>query len=98
MVNQEKTHQYTADVVARLMARLSEANLSQDLAKSEILMILNIRPSSIAVLSTVVEDMEERFNDDEQQAILDAISEVLGHDEPAGGEEIKGDAAEDGTS
>jgi hypothetical protein len=98
LVNQEKTHQYTADVVLRLVTRLNEAHLNQDLAKSEILMILNIRPSSVAVLSTVIEDMEERFNDDEQQAILDAISEALGHDEPAGGEEIRGDAAENGTS
>lgn len=87
MVNQEKTHQYNAETVSRLITRLDEANLNQDVAKGEILMMLNIRPSSVAVLSTVIEDMEERFNDDEQAAILEAVVEVLGHDEPAGGEE-----------
>jgi hypothetical protein len=70
--------------VARLLERLSNANLNQDLAKGEVLMILNLRPSSIAVLSTVIEDMEERFSDEEQATILEVIAEVLGRDESAG--------------
>ena len=44
-------------------------------------MILNLRPSSNAVLSAVIEDMEERFSEDEQNAILAIIGEVLGHDD-----------------
>jgi len=68
-------------VVLRLLERLDAANLNQDLAKGEVLMILNLRPSSNAVLNTVIEDMEERFSEDEQNAILDIIAEVLGGNE-----------------
>ncbi|KAH8907253.1 hypothetical protein BR93DRAFT_878879 [Coniochaeta sp. PMI_546] len=85
LAKQEETHHYGPDVVARLLERLSNANLNQDLAKGEVLMILNLRPSSIAVLSTVIEDMEERFSDEEQATILEVIAEVLGRDESAGG-------------
>jgi hypothetical protein len=59
-------------------------------------MVLNLRPSSIAVLSTVIEDMEDRFSDDEQAAILDVIAEVLGHDEPAPESEEAVESVEDG--
>ena len=52
-------------------------------------MILNLRPSSIAVLSTVIEDMEERFSDDEQAAILEVIAQVLGRDEGGGEEAVE---------
>lgn len=98
LVNQEKTHQYSADIVTRFITRLDDCNLNQELAKGEILMILNIRPSSIAVLSTIIEDMEERFSDDEQAAILEAITEVLGHDEPAAGEEAPVESVENGAA
>jgi hypothetical protein len=80
--------------VTRFLEGLAGANLNQDLAKGEVLMILNVRPSSIAVLSTVIEDMEERFSDDEQAAILEVIVEVLGRDEPSGEEAV--DSAEGG--
>lgn len=56
-------------------------------------MILNLRPSSIAVLSTVIEDMEERFSEDEQAVILEVIAEVLGRDEPAAAGEGGGEEA-----
>ena len=50
------------------------------------LSILNLRPSSSALLSTAIEDMEERFTEEEQQKIVDIIAEVLGRDEhPAEG-------------
>ena len=71
------------------MEGLAGANLNQDLAKGEVLMILNLRPSSIAVLSTVIEDMEERFSDDEQAAILEVIAQVLGRDEGGGEEAVE---------
>jgi hypothetical protein len=58
--------------------------MRQELAKGEVLMILNLRPTSSAVLSTMVEDMEERFSEDEQNKILDIITEVLGQDDPSG--------------
>ena len=69
--------------MTRLLEGLNNANLNQDLAKGEVLMILNLRPSTIAVLSTVIEDMEDRFSDDEQAAILQVIADVLGRDESA---------------
>ncbi|KAF7542536.1 hypothetical protein G7046_g10155 [Stylonectria norvegica] len=41
-------------------------------------MILNLRPASVAALNTVIEDMGERFDDDQQEAIVTAIADVLG--------------------
>lgn len=78
-------------MVLRLLERLGDANLNQDLVKGEVLMILNLRPGSTAVLSTIVEDMEERFSEDEQVAILDIIAEVLGRDDS----EMNGNAGQD---
>lgn len=75
--------------MTRLLEGLANANLNQDLAKGEVLMILNLRPSSVAVLSTVIEDMEERFSDEEQAAILEVITHVLGRDEQGGEEAME---------
>lgn len=51
-------------------------------------MILNLRPASVAALNTVIEDMTDRFDDEQQEAIVTAIAEVLGmFPEPAEGEE-----------
>jgi hypothetical protein len=64
-----------------------------------VLSILNLRPDNSAVLSTAIEDMEERFSEEEQQKIVAIIGEVLGRDEPeegGGGEqgdEMETDAA-----
>lgn len=80
--NQGQSKNYDQSVVSRLLERLSDANLNQDLAKGEVLMILNLRPSSTAVLSTIIDDMPERFSEDEQEAIIDIIAEVLGRDDP----------------
>lgn len=89
LAKQEQTHQYDANVVTRLLEGLANANLNQDLAKGEVLMMLNLRPSSIAVLSTVIEDMEERFGEDEQAAILDVVTQVLGRDDQVGEEAME---------
>ena len=48
---------------------------------------MNLRPTNSAVLSTAIEDMEERFTEDEQNRIVDIIVEVLGRDDPEGQEE-----------
>ena len=96
MANQDKTHQYSAEALHELFKKLREANLQSDLSKGEMLMIVNIRPTNVAVLNTVVEDMLERFTEDEQQKIIDIITETLGFDESAEaaeGEEYDGDAA-----
>lgn len=41
-------------------------------------MILNLRPATIAALNTIIEDMTDRFFDEQQEEILAAISDILG--------------------
>lgn len=41
-------------------------------------MIMNLRPTKPENLNTIVEEMETRFNDDEQNEIVKVITEVLG--------------------
>lgn len=41
-------------------------------------MIINIRPASESNLNTVLEQMEERFTDEQQQEIVAIIGDVLG--------------------
>lgn len=92
---QEETQSYSAAAIPRLLEKLREADLPSELTKGELLSILNLRPTSSALLSTAIEDMEDRFNEDEQNKICDIIVEVLGRgDEPEGGadEEVDADA------
>ncbi len=56
-------------------------------------MILNLRPCSIAALNVVVEDMGERFPEEQQEEIMIIIAEVLGQFPAAEeAEEQNGDA------
>jgi hypothetical protein len=41
-------------------------------------MIINLRPASVAALNTVVEEMSERFDEEQQEAMVSIIAEVLG--------------------
>jgi hypothetical protein len=41
-------------------------------------MIMNLRPANAGNLNTIVEELEGRFDDEQQMAIVEAISEVLG--------------------
>lgn len=41
-------------------------------------MILNLRPADVVALNTVVENMAERFTDEQQQDMVDVIARVLG--------------------
>ncbi|KAJ4306941.1 hypothetical protein N0V88_000314 [Collariella sp. IMI 366227] len=84
---QEETKNYSPAAISKLLEKLREANLPSELTKGELLSVLNLRPSSSALLSTAIEDMEERFSEDEQNKIVDIIGEVLGREEPAEGEE-----------
>jgi len=83
LAKQTETGAYNPDSIALLFERFKQENFKSEFAKGEILGILNIRPSSTAVLSTVVEDMEERFTENEQAKIVEIIAEVLGHDDPS---------------
>lgn len=92
LAQQETTQAYSGAAIARLMEKLRTADLPSELTKGELLSILNVRPSSTALLSTAIEDMEERFGDDEQNTIVEIIGEVLGVDEPVEGEGGEEDA------
>ncbi|KAK5660931.1 hypothetical protein OQA88_12305 [Cercophora sp. LCS_1] len=80
--NQEKTGAYHEGSFAEFFARVGDENLDGKLSKAEVLTIFNLRPCSIPVLSTMVEDLEGRFGEDEQKRLLRAIAEVLGQNEP----------------
>jgi hypothetical protein len=41
-------------------------------------MIMNLRPANAGNLNTVVEEMEDRFSDEQQDEIVAIIGEVLG--------------------
>ncbi|KAF4453220.1 DNA-directed RNA polymerase III subunit rpc9 [Fusarium austroafricanum] len=65
---------YTEGCISTLLERLRPYNL----AKGEVVMIINLRPASVAALNTVVEEMSERFNEEQQEAMVNIIAEVLG--------------------
>ncbi|RGP72707.1 DNA-directed rna polymerase iii subunit rpc9 [Fusarium longipes] len=82
---------YTEGCISRLLERLRPYNL----AKGEVVMIINLRPASVAALNTVVEEMSERFDDEQQEAMVNIIAEVLGQFPPAeeGAEEAGADVS-----
>ncbi len=84
---QDETRTYSPTAVPSLLEKLRAANLPSELTKGELLSILNLRPSSSALLSTAIEDMEERFSEEEQNRIVDIIGEVLGRAETGEGGE-----------
>lgn len=95
---QQEEQTYSPTAIPRLLEKLREANLPAELTKGELLSILNLRPSSSALLSTAIEDMEERFNEEEQNKIVDIIAEVLGRtetEEGAEGDEMDADGEAD---
>ncbi|POR33909.1 DNA-directed RNA polymerase III subunit RPC9 [Tolypocladium paradoxum] len=69
---------YHAQCISQLLERLRPYELS----KGEVIMILNLRPASVAALNTVVEDMAERFNDEQQEEMVNIVAQVLGQFEP----------------
>lgn len=70
----EKPIPYTEGCIATLLERLRPFNL----AKSEVIMIINLRPSSPPVLGSALEDMYERFTTEQQEEMVTIIAEVLG--------------------
>jgi len=69
-----KPFPYNENTVKSLLIRLREFRFS----KSELIMIMNLRPANAGNLNTIVEELEGRFDDEQQMAIVEAISEVLG--------------------
>ncbi|KAH7320215.1 RNA polymerase Rpb4-domain-containing protein [Stachybotrys elegans] len=87
----QKPITYTPDCIPRLLERLSP----YDLPKGEVVMILNLRPVSIPALNTVIEDMGERFTEEQQEDILNSIAEVLGQPPSAEGGQNGAEASGD---
>lgn len=82
---------YTPECIAQLLERLRP----YDLTKAEVIMLFNHRPETIATLNTVVEDLEERFSTEDQEALIGIVVEVLGQT-PAAEEAAEDVAMEDG--
>jgi len=59
------------------MSRLAK----YDLAKSELLTILNLRPGSTTELEYIVEEAEARYSQDQLEEMLEVIGDVLGRSE-----------------
>jgi hypothetical protein len=74
----QKPISYTTSSIKELVTKLHP----YDLSKGEMIMIFNIRPVSIAALNTIIEDMEERFDEQQQVDIVTIIAEVLGQFPP----------------
>lgn len=65
---------YNSDTITTLLERLRP----YDLSKGEVVAILNIRPSTLSAFNAIVDDMAERFTEEQQFEILGIIAEVLG--------------------
>ncbi|KAI9294267.1 calcitonin gene-related peptide-receptor component protein-like protein, partial [Neoconidiobolus thromboides FSU 785] len=63
----------STEKVHNLLSALTEFQLT----KAEKLQILNVAPSELVQLVVLVEDFEERFNEEEQQRLLEVIVEKL---------------------
>lgn len=70
----QKPRTYDTDTIKRLFERLR----TYEITKGEMVMIMNLRPTNVPALNTVLEDMEDRFNADEQEDIVNGVAEVLG--------------------
>ncbi|KAG5967310.1 hypothetical protein E4U13_002302 [Claviceps humidiphila] len=65
---------YTPDCIAQLLEKLRPYELS----KGEVVMVLNLRPASVAGLNTIIEDMSERFSEEQQEDMVNIVAQVLG--------------------
>ncbi|KAI9046772.1 hypothetical protein LZ554_009509 [Drepanopeziza brunnea f. sp. 'monogermtubi'] len=65
---------YNERTIKTLLQRLRH----WDFTKGEVIMILNHRPAKPENLNTMVQEMEQRFTDEEQLEIVQIIAEVLG--------------------
>ncbi|XDG03441.1 hypothetical protein ABKA04_003056 [Annulohypoxylon sp. FPYF3050] len=70
----QKPLPYDTTAIPKVIKNLSPYELS----KGECIMILNIRPTNVAVLNVIIENMEDRFSAEQQQEILDIVVELLG--------------------
>ncbi|KAF4637174.1 hypothetical protein G7Y89_g911 [Cudoniella acicularis] len=57
---------------------LLEALRPWDLTKGEVIMIVNLRPTKLENLNVIIEQMDDRFPEEDQVRLLHVIAEVLG--------------------
>ncbi|KAI8634446.1 HRDC-like protein [Xylariaceae sp. FL1651] len=74
----QKPLPYDVSSIPALLTKLRPYTIT----KGECIMIVNLRPTTIAALNAVLEDMEGRFSEEQHQEILDIIIEVLGEFPP----------------
>ncbi|KAI2642365.1 HRDC-like protein [Xylaria nigripes] len=77
-----------------LLKRLQPYNIT----RGECIMVMNMRPTTTAALNAVLEDMGERFSEQQQEEIINIVIEVLGEFPPAAeeGDQDAMETAEDG--
>ncbi|PKS09750.1 hypothetical protein jhhlp_004371 [Lomentospora prolificans] len=81
---------YTPECVSTLLERLRP----YDLSKAEVIMLFNLRPQSVANLNTSIEELEDRFTLEQQEAIIEVVVDVLGQFESAEAQDAaEGDAS-----
>lgn len=90
----QKPLPYDTKAIPELIKRLRQYQIT----KGEFIMLLNVRPSNVPILNTVIEDMEDRFSEEEQQQILEIVTELLGQFPPEAEEDQDGvmETTEDG--
>ncbi|KAI1322714.1 HRDC-like protein [Xylariaceae sp. FL0255] len=74
----QKPLPYEVSAVPVLVKKLREFKIT----KGECIMVVNLRPTGVVALNAVIEEMETRFNEEQQQRILDIIIETLGQFPP----------------
>ncbi|KAI3323925.1 HRDC-like protein [Xylariaceae sp. AK1471] len=89
----QKPLPYDVSSIPVLLERLSPYNIT----KGECIMVVNLRPTTIAALNAVLEDMEGRFDEQKQEEILNIVIGVLGEfPPPEEGDEDAMETTEDG--
>ncbi|RWA15070.1 hypothetical protein EKO27_g92 [Xylaria grammica] len=74
----QKPLPYDVASIPVLLKRLQPYNIT----KGECIMVVNLRPTASAALNAVLEDMEGRFNEQQQDEIINIVIEVLGEFPP----------------
>ncbi|GAW15831.1 hypothetical protein ANO14919_052530 [Xylariales sp. No.14919] len=90
----QKPLPYDVASIPVLLKRLQPYNIT----KGECIMVVNLRPTASAALNAVLEDMEGRFNEQQQDEIINIVIEVLGEFPPPAeeGDEHAMETTEDG--
>ncbi|KAK8190332.1 RNA polymerase Rpb4-domain-containing protein [Phyllosticta capitalensis] len=73
---------YSSAAFRELFTRTKDAGFS--IEKAELLMILNLRPKSLAELDTIMEELDSRYGEEKQEELLAIVKECLGPVEEGG--------------